>query len=49
MGIGRIHIDCIQPHFLLLFFCHHQFPLRIEKHLSYILQKIEVVRGSQRE
>lgn len=47
VGIGRIHIDCIQPHLLLLFFCHHQFPSRVEKYKSYILQKIQIVMASE--
>lgn len=46
VSIGRIYIDCIQPHFLLFLFCHHQLPLRVEKHKSYILPKIQMVMAS---
>lgn len=47
VGVGRIHIDCIQPHLLLLFFCHHQFPSRVEKYKRYILPKIQTVMARE--
>lgn len=31
VGVGWVHVDGVQTHFLLLFLCHNQFPLRDEK------------------
>ena len=31
VGVGWVHVDGVQTHFLLLFLCHNQFPLRDEE------------------
>lgn len=41
VGIGRVHVDCIQTHFLLLLFCHHQFPSKSRKRIQLYSPKTQ--------